>query len=238
MKRFAVAMAGSLLASLCLWAGAASSQVGDTTTTTDPTTTTTAVTETTTTAAPVDTTTTVAPAETTTTTTAVPSDTAPTTTIDLSTINLPGRAVSAGSLALDIGFKEHPESNCSANLDLAASQMNVAANADGNLGASYGVVSTNSTDGKAGVLLGALPAAIAVVSITGPCDFDSIGIGNYDSGPGYAKFDGVGVGARPGFLTKGDYIDKMKIDETIGASAEPASLDLNFAHDFLLRQRQ
>ncbi len=229
MRRFGLVTTGAVIASLCLWVGTASSQ-------TDPTTTIVAAPETTTTtAAPDTTTTTAAPAETTTTVAS-----APTTTIDLSTIALPGRAVTSGRLGLTAEFKDHPEFNCNANLDLAGGSMNVVNNDEGNIGASYGMVSTNSTTGKAGVLLiqlGVLPAAVAVLTVTGPCDFDAVGLGNYDSGPDFAKFDGVGAGVQSTNIAEGQFLQHMRIDETVGGSSATPNLDLHQLENLIMRAR-
>lgn len=230
MRRYGLVMVGSLLVSCCLWAGTASSQEETTTTIVaapETTTTTTTVEETTTTVAP----------ETTTTTTAAP---APTTTVDYSGVTLPGRVVTSGRLGLDIGFKDHPESDCNTNLDLAGGSLNVVDDEEGNIGASYGEVHTDSTTGRAGVLvvkLGALPAAIAVITVTGPCNIDTIGVGNYDAGTDYAKFDGVGVGVKSSNIADGMFAERMKIDETIGGTGNAANLDLHQLEDLIMRPR-
>jgi hypothetical protein len=223
-------MVAAVVASFCFSVGTASSQEDATTTTIVA-----APETTTTTEAPQDTTTTEAPAETTTTVA-----TAPTTTIDLSTVNLPGKAVTSGRLGLDIQFKDHPETNCNANLDLTGGSLNVVNDDDGNVGASYGVVNTNSTTGKAGVLmikLGALPAAIAVVTVTGPCNVDTVGLGNYDAGTDYAKFDGVGIGVQSSDISDGLFAEVMRINETIGGTGDAANLDLHQVESLIMRPR-
>lgn len=232
MRRFGLVMSVAIVASMCLWVGAASSQEEPTTTTTivpAPETTTTVVDTT-------EPTTTVADTGETTTTAVEPTPT----TIDLSTVVLPGKAITSGRLGLDIQFKDHPEVNCNTNLDLAGGSMNFVADDDGNVGASYGMVNTNSTDGKAGVLvikLGALPAAVAVVTMTGPCTFDAVGIGNYDAGPDFAKFDGVGAGVRSSDIADGMFAEHMRIDETITGTAGTANLDLHQLENLIMRPR-
>lgn len=231
MRRFGLVMTVAVVASMCLWVGSASSQEGPTTTTTIV-----PAPETTTTVADPETTTTLADGGETTTTV----ETAPPTTIDLSTVVLPGQAVTSGRLGLDLQFKDHPEADCNTNFDLAGGSMNIVSDDDGNVGATYGMVNTDSTGGKAGVLvikLGALPAAVAVVTMTGPCTVDALGIGNYDAGPDFAKFDGVGAGVKSSDIADGMFAEHMRIDTTITGSAETPNLDLHQLETLIMRPR-
>lgn len=233
MKRVLTVASSMVLASTCLWVGVAASQE-TTTTTTEATTTTTAVPETTTTttAVPEETTTTVAEE----TTTTVPETT--TTTVPAEPLVLPGQHVTAGTLGFDIRFADTPGANCAKSIDVSGGQVNAALDEDGNVGGVYGI--TPSGTGTAGVFmvgLGAVPAGVGIVSVSdADCEFDAIGIGAYTSDGGYARLNGVGAGLHPPY-SNAEYVSQFLVEASIGASAAPATLDLQAVSDFLLRER-
>ncbi|MFN8051494.1 MAG: hypothetical protein U0Q22_08670 [Acidimicrobiales bacterium] len=233
MKRVLTVATAFVLVGTCLWAGTASSQetttIPDTTTTEAPATTVAPTTE-----AP---TTTVADTVPDTTTT-VP-DTVPTTTAPAEPVVLPGQHVTSGTLAIDIRFADTPASNCIKSFDLAGGEMNIALNDQGGIGGVYGL--TPSGSGSAGLFmvgLGAIPAGVGIISVSdGDCEFDAVGIGNYASDGGWARINGVGAGVHPGNYDTGEYVNMFLVDAKINSAAAPATLDMNYVKDFLLRAR-
>lgn len=226
MKRVATVASAVLLASTSVFVATASAQETTTTTTEAPTTT---VESTTTTAAPETTTTTAAP-ETTTTTVAPAPDPVP--------VDLPGAHVTAGTLQFDMRFTDSPAASCTKTLDLAGGQVNVANDESGNIGGVYGLVPSGG--GNTGVFmvgLGAVPAGVAIISVSDPdCEFDAVGIGSYASDSGWARINGVGAGLHPGYETP-DYVNMFMIDAKVSASTPGAVLDMDYVKQFLLRNR-
>ncbi len=222
MKRFLSVMTAGVIMSGSLWAGAASGQATDPTTTEAPTTTTEAPTTTaapTTTQAPDVTTTTAAPAPDVTTTTAP--------------IILPGENITDGTLTIGATFDTHIESNCSLTGSLAGQEMNILKDNDGKIGLTYGKATLGG--GQAGLVmleLGPLPLAIAASRTIGGCNQDIVAIGSYAATPTTANFSGIGYGLYPN-----DFATKVTVDLTANASVAPGNLDLQSAYDFLAAPR-
>lgn len=226
MKRVLTVASTFVLVGTCLWAGTAASQETTVPETTVPETTTT-------TEAPETTTTTAAP-ETTTTTVAE----APTTTVPEVPLDLPGTLITSGSLSFDIRFADSPAANCAKSVDLAGGQVNMGLDESGNIGGVYGMAPSGS--GSVGVFmvgLGAVPAGVGIISVSdGDCEFDAVGIGSYGSDGGFARINGVGAGLHPGY-ENAEYVNQFIVEASVGSSAGPAVLDMDYVKEFLLRDR-
>ena len=219
MKRFVAVAIGSITLSLAAWAGPAAGQT-DESTTVAPTT------ESPTTEAP----TTAAP------TTEAPTTEAPTTTapeVTIPPIELPGEQITAGSLTIGTTYHTETDAGCTMRGSLAGQEMNLVKDEVGNVGAVYGRAALDGGEvGLVMVELGPLPMAIAAYRATGACNQDVVGIGAYDATPTSAVLSSVGYSIFPD-----DYLDNVTIDVQVGASAAPATLDLQSAYDFLIAPR-
>ena len=240
VKRASTVLSTVALVCACLLGGTAGAQ--ETTTTVDTTTSapdTTTSTPDTTTAPP----TTADPTPTTvadTTTTVVPGPTDSTTTTGAGApVSLPGQLVTAGSLDMDINFKDTPASSCTKSVDLAGGHVNVGFDDAGNVGGVYGMAPAGT--GSVGLFmlgLGAVPAGIAILSVSdGVCEFEALGLGAFSATATSATLSGVAIGVHPGSYDKGDYIDKFNLSAKVGTSSAPASLDPQALQTFLLRDR-
>ena len=211
----------------------------ETTTTTAPVATTTTAPTTTVADTPPETTTTVADAPPETTTTVVDGEPGDGEGGDLEIIELPGENVSAGTLNFGVEFYENEAANCTGALNIGGGNMNVVKNDVGNLGVLYGTEATGS--GTAAVFmieLGAVPAAVAVLSVSDAnCEFDAVGVGNFEATATTMSIDGVGAGLYPGVYDQGEFVSSLQINAEVSATNGPAVLDLEAAEAFLTRAR-
>lgn len=154
-------------------------------------------------------------------------------------VDLPGVAVTSGTLSFQVSFSDQPASSCGGNLAMSGGGMNVAYDEAGGVGGAYGLVETGSgTFGTLFVGFGPIPVGVGIISVSDEnCEFDAVGIGTYSASASTAELAGVGIGIHPGAYETGDYVSEFTITAGVGATGGEATLDVDRLGAFLLRDR-